>query len=118
MNQNSINDLPKLKNYNYENIFSVYTDDESDKYFYNLLQTISIPNNLPEGYYDDYDVVYGDTWPFVSYKVYENPNLWWVITSVNNITNPTEQPKPGTTIKILKARFASLIISQITTQNF
>jgi hypothetical protein len=117
MYQNSINDLPRLKNYNYENVFNVYQDPDS-RYFYNLLQTISIPSNLPEGYYDEYNVVYGDTWPFVSFKVYENPNLWWLITSVNNIINPTIQPEVGTKIKILKARFASLIISQITTQKF
>jgi hypothetical protein len=117
MYQNSINELPKLKNYNYENIFNVYQDTDN-RYFYNLLQTISIPDNLPEGYYDEYNVVYGDTWPFISFKVYENPNLWWLITSVNSVINPTIQPEVGTRIKILKSRFASFIISQITTQKF
>jgi len=115
MNQNSIPDLPALKNYNYENIFNVYTDS-NNRYFYNLLQTISIPDNLPPGYYDDYDVVYGDTWPFISYKVYDNPNIWWIIVSVNNIIDPTKQPTPGTKINILNPRLASLIITQISTQ--
>jgi len=117
MYQNSIEELPRLKNYNYENIFNVY-QDINNRYFYNLLQTVDIPEDLPLGYYDEYDVVYGDTWPFISFKAYENPNLWWLIVSVNNIINPTIQPEAGTKIKILKARFASLIISQITTQDF
>ena len=116
MYQNSITDLPKLKSDSYANIFQVYTD-EDNRYFYNLLQTIDLPDNLPEGYYGNYNAVYGDTWPFVSYKIYGNPNLWWLITAANSITNPTTQPQPGQTIKFLKTRFASLVISQLTTQN-
>jgi len=115
MYQNSITDLPRLKNYEYQRIFKVYTDSNS-KYFYNLLQSISLPSNLPEGYYDDYSVVYGDTWPFISFKQYQNPGLWWVITEVNSIINPTKQPEPGTKIKILKTNFVNTIIGQIATE--
>jgi hypothetical protein len=86
-------------------------------YFYNLLQTIALPDNLPNGYYEKYDVVYGDTWPFVSYKVYNTPNLWWLITSVNNIINPTKQPQVGTSINYLANRFASYVLTQLVTQN-
>lgn len=116
MYQNSISDLPRLRKENYENIFNVYTDEE-DRYFYNLLQTVVIPSNLPENFYDNYVITYGDTWPFISYKIYNTPNLWWLITSVNNIDNPTIQPEISTQIKVLKTRYASLILSQITTQN-
>lgn len=116
MYQNTFSELPRLNNYNYENIFNIY-QDKDNRYFYNLLQTVTIPGNLPEGYYDEYNVVYGDTWPFISFKVYENPYLWWLITSVNNIINPTIQPELGTKIKILKSRLASLVINQLTTQN-
>lgn len=116
MFQNSITDLPKLKNDNYANIFNIYTD-EDDRYFYNLLQTIDLPNDLPEGYYGIYNAVYGDTWPLVSYKIYRSPNLWWLVVAANNIINPTSQPQPGQQIKFLRTRFASLVISQLTTQD-
>lgn len=115
MFQNTFPDLPKLDNENYENIFNVYLD-ENGYYFYNLLQTVVIPSDLPEGYYDNYSVVYGDTWPFISYKIYNTPNLWWVILSVNNIANPTEQPKPGQQIQILKSRYVTNILNQISVQ--
>jgi hypothetical protein len=115
MYQNSIKELPRLKNYEYQKIFKVYTDT-NNRYFYNLLQTISIPSNLPEGYYDEYSVVYGDTWPFISFKTYQNPGLWWVITEVNSITNPTIQPEPGTKIKILKNSFVSTIVGQLASE--
>jgi len=115
MYQNSLTDLPSLKRENYENIFNVYTEEDGH-YYYNLLQTVVIPDNLPAGYYDSYNVTYGDTWPFISYKVYNTPNLWWVILSVNNIINPTQTPEPGTFIKILKTEVVKNILSQITNQ--
>lgn len=113
MYQNNIPDLPKLKRSNYENIFNVYSDEDG-RYFYNLLQTVVVPSNLPDGYYKEYDVVYGDTWPFISYKIYGNPNVWWVLVDANNINNPTEIPKPGTKLKYLKNEYVTLILNQIT----
>jgi hypothetical protein len=115
MNQNNIEDLPKLRNDNYANIFNVYTD-ENERYFYNILQTVNIPSNLPENYYFEYNVVYGDSWSYISYKNYNTPNLWWVITKTNNIINPVEQPEPGTVLKILKQQLVTLILNEITTQ--
>ena len=115
MYQNSIKELPKLRNENYANIFNIY-QDEDDRYFYNLLQTVAIPANLPVGYYDNYSAVYGDTWPYVSYKAYNTPNLWWVITSVNNIQDPTVQPQPGAQFKILKTQYVSFVLNEIKTQ--
>jgi|688.fasta_scaffold1464789_2 hypothetical protein len=114
MYQNSIQDLPKLRNDDYANILNVHIDD-SNRYYYNLLQTITIPDNLPESFYSFYTVGYGDTWPLISYKAYNTPNLWWLITLVNKITNPVIQPSQGIQIKFLIPRYASLVISQLIT---
>ena len=116
MKQNTIDTLPRLRNENYEHIFNVYSDKDN-MYYYNMLQTIAIPSDLPPGYYQNYNVVYGDTWPLISYKLYRSPNLWWVILSVNNIINPTQQPEPGTIIKALRSRAVNMIISQISSQS-
>lgn len=115
MNQNNIEDLPRLGNDSYANIFNIYSDDDN-RYYYNILQTVNIPSNLPANYYYDYNVVYGDTWPFISHKAYQTPNLWWVITKVNNVSNPLEPLQPGTQLKILKSRFVTLILNEIATQ--
>jgi hypothetical protein len=112
MNQNSIRSLPSLNDENYEQIFNVYQDDKG-YYFYNLLQSVAIPNNLPPGFYNRYNVVYGDTWPYISYKNYNTPNLWWVIVNVNGIQDPTSIPAPGTSIYILKPNLVSNILNQI-----
>jgi hypothetical protein len=116
MLQNEIENLPKLKNDDYANIFNVYTDNNG-YYYYNLLQGVNIPANLPDGYYDLYPVTYGDTWPFISYKAYKTPNMWWLVIAANNIQDPTKQPEPGSTIKILKLQYASLVLAEINSQN-
>jgi nucleoid-associated protein YgaU len=112
MKQNSIKDLPKLRPDCYENIFNIY-EDINGLYFYNILQTISLPDNLPKGYYKEYNVVYGDTWPLISYKNYDTPNLWWLILMANKINNPTVQPQAGQKIDILNNNVARSVLSQI-----
>jgi nucleoid-associated protein YgaU len=116
MYQNSITELPRLKNENLENIFNIYQDD-NDAYYYNLLQTIHFPQNLPDAYFGLYNVTYGDTWPFISYKVYSNTKLWWVITLANNIINPIIPLQPGTTLKIPNTEIVSEILTQIITSD-
>ena len=99
MKQNQIPALEKLHPENMENIFNVYQEADG-LYYYNLLQTIAFPQNLPLTLFTNYTISYGDTWPFISYKNYNTPNLWWIILLANNIQNPLEPLLPGTTIKV------------------
>jgi len=115
MKQNQINDLNNLKVENLENIFNVYTDKDR-RYFYNILQTVVVPSNLPKGYYNEYTIQEEDTWPYISYKAYRTPNLWWVIVSANDIINPTGKLVVGTKIRLLKSEVVKSILEQITVQ--
>ncbi len=112
MKQNQFLELSKLDAENIENIFNVY-QDANGMFFYNLLQTISFPQNLPNNLFTTYTLAYGDTWPFVSYKNYKTPNLWWIILLANNIQNPTTKLYPGTTIKIPISIVVKEILAQI-----
>jgi len=112
MKQNQISDLKPLDQENYENIFNVYQDSDGF-YFYNLLQTVVFPTDLPENLFQTYSVRYGDTWPFISYKAYNTPNLWWIILLANNIQDPTKIAKPGTVIRIPNSGVMREILTQI-----
>jgi hypothetical protein len=114
MYQNDITDLPELKDYNYENIFHVY-EDNNDFYYYNLLQTIHFPQNLPNNYFEAYTVKYNDTWTNISYKAYNKINLWWVIALANNVINPINYLTPGKTIKVPKYSVVTEVLTQIVT---
>ena len=115
MTQNQIPELPRLRLESYENIFNVYTDNDG-RYFYNLLQSVIIPPDLPPGYFNKYNTVYGDTWPLISYKNYDTTHLWWIILLCNNILDPTQITPPATELKILKPEIVSLVLSQINTR--
>ena len=92
MKQNEIADLTPLNTENLEKIFNVY-QDPTGHYFYNLLQTIVFPTDLPESLFQTYSVKHGDTWPFISYKAYNTPNLWWLILLANDIHDATKIAK-------------------------
>lgn len=112
MKQNSINDLPKLEAENFENLFSI-NQDANGMYYYNLLQSISFPTNLPANLFTKYYVKAGDTWPFISYKTLKTPNLWWLILLANKIDNPTIQPVVGQYLLIPITQVVQQILYQI-----
>lgn len=94
MKHNEIKELEKINIENFENLFNVYQDKDG-MYFYNLLQTIVFPQNLPQNLYTEYVTKHGDTWPVISYNVYNNTALWWLICLANNIQNSVEPIKAG-----------------------
>ena len=114
MKQNDIDILPLLNNTNYENIFNIYQDSDS-RYYYNLLQTVVVPSNIPDAYFSKYITVPSDTWPYISYKVFGRIDLWWIILLCNSITNPTIGIDTGVTLKIPKTQVVDAIIAQIQT---
>jgi nucleoid-associated protein YgaU len=112
MNQNSIPALPNLPQSRYENIFNVY-QDSNNNYFYNLLQTVILPDNLPAGYFTTYSVEPEDTLPFISYKMYKRIDLWWIIANINKIDNPTVTLQPPLKLKIPNINVVQTILSNI-----
>ena len=98
----------------YENVFNVYSDSDVG-YFYNLLKTVNFPTDLDSSVYDIYTISPSDTWPLISWKVYNSIMLWWAICALNNIQNPLIMPPVGTEIKILKVRYLQSVLSNITT---
>jgi len=114
--QNSIKELPYLDNFRYENIFNVYQNDK-DQYYYNILSKVNFPADIEESYYTTYTVT-SDLLPytFISNKFYNTTLLWWLICSVNNISNPVHFPKAGTTLKIIKPAIVRSILQQMSVQ--
>lgn len=112
MKQNQIKELPRLDIEHLENIFNVY-QDQNGMYFYNLLQTVVFPTDLPDNLFESYAIRFGDTWPYISYKKYKTPNLWWVILLANNIQDPTKPLVHGNVIRIPIKTVVTEILTQI-----
>lgn len=112
MYQNEITELPKLTEERYENIFNIH-QDEDDRYYYNLLETVNFPENLPEAFFNSYTVQPGDTFPYISYKLFSTIHVWWVIALANQIINPIKPLESGTILKIPTINIIREIIRQI-----
>lgn len=112
--QNEIKDvaIKKIGAQNLENLFFVFQKDNG-QYFYNMLKTVNFPEDLDTTLYTYYETKPKDTWPLISYKHYNNVKLWWLICSVNQISNPVKQPQPGTVIKIINSDIVRGILNRL-----
>ena len=108
--QNNIAALPSLTDYRYENIFKMY-QQKNGGYYYNILNKVTIPDNIDKNVY--YTIVVNEKipWTTVSYTAYGTIDLWWLIVILNKIKDPTQVPSG--TIKILKPEYVRLVISDI-----
>lgn len=114
--QNNISTLPTLSLLKLENLFNVYNNGEY--YFYNLLGTVNIPEQLDTNTYINYTVPMDNMpWTLISYRVYNTIDLWWLICSTNKISNPTNFPKAGTILKILTPEYVASILQAIKQVN-
>ena len=110
-----IEELVSLSSHAYEQIFTVFKDDEF--YAYNLLKTVNIPSNLHEDVFYYATVVGTQTWTQLSYTFYGTIRLWWFICLVNKIMNPVILPESGTVLRIIKPEYVNDILDQISAQS-
>lgn len=111
MKRNQIKELSKISNYNYDTIFNVHKDSDG-MYFYNMYNSIYIPDDISPLSYDTHVFGEGDYWTKLANQYYGDKRLWWIILVANNILNPLKLPEGGTPIKILKPEVVSEILNQ------
>lgn len=110
--QNSIASLPNLNAYRYEKIFKLYQTD-NNQYFYNLIQSIFLPDQLDDRAIFYYTIKQQMPWTTVSYNVYKTIELWWLILLTNNLYNPFDIPSAGTVIKVIQPAYIPDILKEI-----
>lgn len=110
--QIQIPELPALSRFNYERIFRLYKT-ENNQYYYNLLQSITMPNEVDETKIYYMTVRQRQPWVMISFKAYQTIELWWLICLINKIDNPLTMPQSGTVLKILKPEFIPQVLKEI-----
>jgi hypothetical protein len=116
MKRNYIKGIKRISSYQYDNIFNTHID-ESGLYYYNMYNSIKLPENFSKATYDIHTFREGDYWTKLASKYYGNKKLWWVILVANNIINPLKLPETGTELKILKPEAVSLILNEVLNDN-
>lgn len=115
MKRNETDNLKKISNYQYDTIFDIHKD-ESGYYYYNMYNSVHVPEDISPAYYDEHIFQIGDFWTKLSEQYYGNKKLWWVILISNNIINPLKLPEAGTKLKILKPEVVQSILLQTINQ--
>ena len=94
-------DILKNKTYKEYDYISRYSPSP---YYYHSLDDKYITGTAkrlnPETLYSEYIVKVNDTYDKLALKYYNNPTLYWIICSFNNIADPFEEPNPGSKLKI------------------
>lgn len=112
--QNNKQNLMSLRESMYENIFKLYDVDNYPTY--NILQQVSIPENLDESVFSSIETQPSMTLSVLSHRLYNTMDLWWLICIVNRIDNPIELLPPGVTLKIIKPQYVSQVLTSIKSQ--
>lgn len=105
----SLNNSSQLK------LFSVANELSSNTKYLNIFRSyiLNRSNLNNDSFYNLYEVDNDDWLDTISFKVYQTPNLWWVIAIVNNISNPFEELYPGKILRILKPNYIYNILKEI-----
>jgi hypothetical protein len=110
--QNSISILPKLNMYRYEKIFKLYQTSDN-QYFYNLVQSIFLPDKLDKRALFYLTVGQQQPWTMISYNAYQTIELWWLILLTNKIYNPIQPPTTGSVLTLIKPEYIPDILKEI-----
>ena len=114
--QNYIPDLIALDLYRYENIFKVYQTGQKNFFFYNIIKTIQIPDNINNNIFDTITLYNGVPFTTLSYNIYGTTYLWWLICIINNVKNPFDTNNAGKSFKIIKKQYIKIILDSIKQQ--
>jgi hypothetical protein len=100
----------------YENIFNAYRleNDNGNQYvFYNILNKVTLPNNIDNNVFDKFSIPGPMPLTTISYKIYKTMHLWWLIMVCNNIKNPVKLLAPGAVIRTIKPQYLSAVLNSI-----
>jgi hypothetical protein len=106
--------LHGISEQHYEKIFKLYMDGEYPTY--NLLQQIVLPDNINQTMLRTIDVPPGTPYSILSYNIYGNIHMWWLICLVNRIDDPTSLPPAGTKLSIIPSEHVGQVLSIIASQ--
>jgi hypothetical protein len=112
--QNSIPALPSLPRDRYENIFKVY-QTQDQYYFYNILNSIVLPENIDERIIDKIKLSKRLPWTTFSYQLYETQHLWWLLFILNK-PKTIFYAEPGIEYKYINGAQIENILQSIESQ--
>jgi hypothetical protein len=111
--QNEIAELADLSRNLYENLFNVNLIEDSNTYFYNILNKVIFPDDISDELIDEITLMSDKPWTMLSFQLYGTIDLWWVVYLLNK-PDYIFKAQANTTYKFIKADYITNVLSQIT----
>lgn len=105
--------LSKNEEFRLERVFDVYKKQGAKHFYYNLLNTVKFPERVANSAFTTYHTNAEEPWTVISYRHYGRIDLWWLIASINNITDTFSILPAGTKLMIPTGPAVRVIIDEI-----
>ena len=99
-----------------ERNFNMYKHPDGKQFFYNILRTIDLPDEVVKTNYTLYFAKPTDAWTLISYKFYNRTDMWWLIALFNDVYDTFSPIESGMTLKIPKPDYVRMILDAIKEQ--
>lgn len=98
---NQIANISQLK------LFNILLDEDRQTKFMNIFRVARVNTDVTKDtlFFDTFEVPDADFWDNIAYRIYNTPQLWWILGLMNNTVNPFEELEPGDLITVLKEQY-------------
>jgi len=111
--QNEITDLATLSRNLYENIFNVNLIEDSNVYFYNILNKVIFPDDISDEFIDEITLMSDKPWTMLSFQLYSTIDLWWTVYLLNK-PDYIFKAQANNAYKFIKSKYITSVLNRIT----
>lgn len=106
----------ELENASLLNLFPVMYDEDNKIYFMNIFRNYKMNTDINQNFlnmYQTLEIEDIDWFENISFDMYENTKLWWIIPLANNIVNPFEEIEPGQRMNVMRKEHVYQLLKEI-----
>jgi len=98
---NQITNISQLK------LFNILLDEDRQTKFMNIFRVARVNEEVVQDtlFFDSFEVPDADFWDNIAFRIYNIPQLWWILGLMNNTVNPFEELNAGDLITVLKEQY-------------
>jgi len=88
-------------------LFNILLDEDRQTKFMNIFRVARVNTDVVQDtlFFDTFQVPDADFWDNVAFRIYEIPQLWWILGLMNNTVNPFEELEAGDFLTVLKEEY-------------
>jgi len=105
----------QINNFSFMRLFNILLDEDRETKFMNIFRSYILNDEVftETAFYNTYEVANGEFWDNISWNLYENQYIWWILAILNNIVNPFEELEDGQILKVLRQDYVYTLVKDL-----